>query len=137
MYRDAEQRNFACTLRNNMTPAERRRWQLLRAEQMSGFKFRRQAAVGAYIVDFVCFSHKLAVELDGPQHATDVVKESDERRTQWLASQGFRVLRFWNHQVNADIHSVLDTILKSLDAAEPFITPPPSPTLPTRGRGPE
>ncbi|MGD9723123.1 MAG: endonuclease domain-containing protein [Pirellulales bacterium] len=67
MYHDREQRDFARGLRNEPTEAERRLWHFLRASRL-GVKFRRQAAIGAYVVDFACFSHKLIVELDGPQH---------------------------------------------------------------------
>ena len=70
MYRDLEQRDFARQLRNDSTPAEQRLWHFLRAGKL-GVKFRRQAAIGAYGVDFVCFSHRLVVELDGPQHVEE------------------------------------------------------------------
>jgi very-short-patch-repair endonuclease len=73
MYRDHEQRDFARQLRNNSTPAETRLWHFLRAGKL-GVKFRRQAAIGGYIVDFVCFSRRLIVELDGPQHVEDKAK---------------------------------------------------------------
>jgi very-short-patch-repair endonuclease len=85
MYRDRDQRDFARDLRNQMTEAEKRLWRLLRAQQIGGWKFRRQAAIGPYVVDFVCFSHKLIVELDGPQHAEDDAAKHDARRTAWLA----------------------------------------------------
>ena len=75
MYRDQEQRDFARQLRNEATPAETRLWHFLRAGLL-GVKFRRQAAIGAFIVDFVCFSHSLIVELDGPQHVEDNGKET-------------------------------------------------------------
>ena len=65
MYRNSEQRKFGCHLRNNATLAERKRWTALRAQQLAGYKFRRQAAIGQYVVDFVCFSQKLVIELDG------------------------------------------------------------------------
>ena len=95
MYRDPEQRDFARQLRNNSTPAEKCLWHFLKAGKL-GVKFRRQAAIGAYIVDFVCFSHKLIVELDGPQHVEEKGKEHDTLRTAWLASRGFQVIRFRN-----------------------------------------
>jgi very-short-patch-repair endonuclease len=68
MYRDANQRDFARNLRNNCTDEERRLWNALRAQQLKGYKFRRQAAIGEYIVDFVSFSCKVVIELDGGQH---------------------------------------------------------------------
>ena len=84
MYRNQNQRNFARQLRNDSTPAEKRLWHFLRAGKL-GVKFRRQAAIGAYIVDFVCFSHRLIVELDGPQHVEGNAKDRDACRTAWLA----------------------------------------------------
>jgi very-short-patch-repair endonuclease len=123
MYRDREQRDFARSLRNFMTEAEKRLWRLLRAQQIDGWKFRRQAAIGPYVVDFVCFSHKLIVELDGPHHAAENAARHDSRRTAWLTSQGFRVLRFWNHQLDEEILSVVDTIRAALHEGN-GLTPP-------------
>jgi very-short-patch-repair endonuclease len=80
MYRDQEQRDFARRLRNEATTAEVRLWHFLKAGKL-GVKFRRQAAIGAYIGDFVCFSHRLIVELDGPQHVEAAGLKRDERRT--------------------------------------------------------
>ena len=93
--------------------------------------------MGAYVVDFVCFSQKLVIELDGPQHADDSARQHDEQRTAWLTAQGFRVLRFWNHQLDGDLTVVLTAISNALGEAEPMEGLPLSPALPTRGRGPE
>ena len=79
MYRNQQQRDFARELRNDATPAEKRLWQFLRAGKL-GVKFRRQAAIGAYIVDFVCFSHCLVVELDGPQHVANCQDHDEAER---------------------------------------------------------
>src|SRR3954465_2309105 len=135
MYRNADQRKFARDLRNQPTNAEKRLWQLLRAQQIRGHKFRRQAAIGAYIVDYVCFSQKLIIELDGPQHAEWAAAEHDAARTAWLASQGFRVLRFWDHQLDDGIQSVVDAIETALSTGAP--TPPgtPLPNPPHRWEG--
>jgi very-short-patch-repair endonuclease len=97
MYRDQEQRDFARRLRNEPTEAEKRLWQFLRAELL-GVKFRRQAVIGAYIVDFVSLSQKLIVELDGPQHLAAEARAYDVRRTEWLESRGFQVIRFRNQE---------------------------------------
>jgi very-short-patch-repair endonuclease len=120
-----------------MTPAERTLWQLLRADQLRGFRFRRQAAIGPYIADFVCFSRKLIIELDGPQHAEQQAQQHDVLRNNWLKSQGFKTLRFWNHQLDDDVQPVLDAILNALEMAKPLVAPPLSPALSTRERGPE
>src|SRR5687768_5476092 len=110
MYRDEDQRTFARRLRNQMTEPEKRLWQLLRAQQLGGHKFRRQVAIGPYVVDFVCFSCKLIIELDGPQHCENNAAEHDARRTAWLQSLGYCVMRFRNHQVDDDIYAVVDEI---------------------------
>jgi very-short-patch-repair endonuclease len=131
MYRDDEQRDFARALRNQSTDAEKRLWHFLRAEKLGGHKFRRQAAIGSYVVDFVCFSARLIVELDGPQHLEPDAARHDERRAIWLSSRGFRVLRFRNQELDENIHGVVDAIAGALAELEKS---PPSPTLPAEGR---
>jgi very-short-patch-repair endonuclease len=120
-----------------MTAAEQALWRLLRGDQLRGFRYRRQAAIGAYFVDFVCFSRKLVVELDGPQHSEEAVREHDAERTEWLSTQGYRLLRFWNHQLDNQVQLVLEAILRALEVEEPAIAPPLSPALSTRERGSE
>jgi very-short-patch-repair endonuclease len=133
MYRNQEQRDFARQLRNDATPAEKRLRHFLRADKL-GVKFRRQAAIGPYIVDFVCFSHRLIVELDGPQHIEEKGQVHDARRTAWLASRGFRVIRFRNHQLDEDMSSVVDEIKRALGVCElPGVKPPPQPSPPRGG----
>jgi very-short-patch-repair endonuclease len=91
---------FARHLRKNMTDTERFVWNRIRLRQLGGFRFRRQAPIGPYIADFVCFEAKLVLELDGGQHAVRV--RADAVRTAWLESQGFRVFRVWNFEVFQD-----------------------------------
>lgn len=107
-----ERLEFARTLREAMTDAERALWFHLRAKRFQGWKFRRQQPIGNYIVDFVCFDAKLVIELDGGQHAERA--DADARRTAWLESQGFRVLRFWNDAVLKETEAVLEEILRNL-----------------------
>ena len=115
-------------LRKDSTEAERAIWRRIRDRQLDGHKFRRQQPVGAFILDFVCLERKLVVELDGGQHAGQVSKDAE--RTAWLESQGFRVLRFWNHDVLRDIEVVAEAIRMAV------LGPPPHPTpLPRRGEG--
>ena len=137
MYRNEDQRNFARNLRNQMTEAEKRLWRFLRAGQLGGYKFRRQVAIGPYVVDFVCLSQKLIIELDGPQHQEQVAAEHDARRTGWLNDCGYRVLRFPNHQLDDEIHAVVDQIRGALDdrRAERAASPLPSPPLQGEGAG--
>lgn len=124
-----------------MTPAERELWGALRSGQLQGIKFRRQAAIGPFIVDFVAFESRVIVEVDGGQHNTPTHRERDDRRTDWLESQGFRVMRFWNFEVLEDLDAVVEAIWRALQEPDDCstVTPspgsPPSPALPTRGRG--
>ena len=98
-------------LRNNLTDAERNLWYSLRIENL-GYKFRRQAQIGKYIVDFVCYTKKLIIEVDGGQHieqgAEDMVRDA------WLQSQGFTVLRFWNNEVLQEKNLVVERIAECL-----------------------
>jgi very-short-patch-repair endonuclease len=102
----------ARALRKNPTEAERTLWKHLRMRQLHGHKFRRQQPLGSYIVDFVCVEKRLIVELDGGQHARQAA--SDAERTAWLRAQGFRVRRFWNHDVMRDIQAVEEAIRQAL-----------------------
>lgn len=103
-------------LRKNLTDAERRLWARLRRRQLDGCQFRRQAPIGPSIVDFVCFARRLVVEVDGGQHA--IHQEGDAKRTAWLESQGFEVLRFWNNDVLANTDAVLGALLNALRGRE-------------------
>ena len=100
--------NNAKSLRSNQTDAEMQLWYHLRAHRFMDLKFKRQKPIGAYIVDFVCIERKLILELDGGQHAENV--GYDERRTKFLESEGYQVLRFWNNQVLQEMDSVLEVI---------------------------
>ena len=82
---------------------------------MEGAKFRRQHIIGPYIVDFVCLERQLVVEIDGGHH-TDQTND-DSRRQRFLESQGFRVKRFWNHEVFSETDAVLEEIRRTLTPA--------------------
>jgi very-short-patch-repair endonuclease len=110
---------FARRLRREQTNVERKLWLALRARRFHGAKFRRQQPIGAYIVDFVSFETKLVIELDGDQHGSEDGLAYDARRTQALAGDGFRVLRFANHEVNANFDGVLEAIARALHACAP------------------
>lgn len=103
---------IARILRRDATPAERRLWRHLRFRQFDGHRFRRQAPIGRFIVDFVCFEQRLVIEVDGGQHASRL--QEDIERTHWLNSEGFRVLRFWNNDVLGNIEGVVETIRSAL-----------------------
>lgn len=102
-------------LRRNMTDAERKLWQRLRSRQVEGQKFRRQHPIGPYVVDFVCLEARLIVEVDGGQHANRL--PYDRCRTEWLEARGFRVLRFWNHEVLGELDAVAKVIWHGLSEA--------------------
>lgn len=120
--------NRARNLRKNLTDVERFVWARLRDRRFATFKFRRQVELGSYIVDFVCLSHRLFVELDGGQHTAQA--EYDTARTEWLERQGFRVLRFWNHDVLADWDVIADVIHRALNESGAIASAAPSPPAP-------
>jgi very-short-patch-repair endonuclease len=97
----------ARAMRREPIEAERMLWQALRDRRLQSLKFRRQAPVGPYIVDFLCVPHRLVVEVDGSQHAES---RRDEARDVWLMREGYRVLRVWNNEALAQKESVLATI---------------------------
>jgi very-short-patch-repair endonuclease len=105
-------RERAKELRSAMTDAERRLWYRLRAHRLGGCKFKRQVPIGAYIVDFVSLERKLIIEVDGGQHADN---EADQRRDAWLRDSGYRVIRFWNHDVLRQTDSVLEEIVAAIE----------------------
>jgi len=109
--------SYAGYLRTHQTDAEKSLWHALRNRRLAGFKFRRQHPITPYIVDFVSLEHRLIIELDGGQHAGR--QEYDDERTSVLHAQGFRVLRFWNHQVLANREDVLEMILQKLSTPHP------------------
>ena len=112
-------------LRKNQTDVERLLWKQIRNKNFFGLKFFRQYSVGAYIVDFYCPKLKLAIELDGGQHAEEGNKEYDKIRTDYLKSMGIKVMRFWNNDVIHNIEGVLEEIKKN--------QPLPASPLNTRG----
>jgi very-short-patch-repair endonuclease len=117
-----------------MSEAEKRLWYHLRAHRFMEASFRRQALIGPYVVDFVCHEAMMIIELDGGQHGSSAGMRRDKERDAWLASHGYKVLRFWNSDVLRNTNSVLEVI-----AAELQQNPPPGsllcgePTSPSRG----
>jgi very-short-patch-repair endonuclease len=89
-------------------------WQLLRRQQLCGFKFRRQHQFGDYVVDFFCNEAKLVVECDGSVHESNERWNHDQVRDAYMISQGLRILRFTNHQVLNETERVLSEIEKNL-----------------------
>jgi len=92
----------------DQTDVEKRLWHRLRNRGLVGLKFRRQVPLRDFVADFVCAEQALVIELDGGQHSSSEAR--DERRTAWLESRGWRVIRFWNNEVNENIEGVLTAI---------------------------
>jgi very-short-patch-repair endonuclease len=109
-------------LRKHSTDTEGHLWRFLRDRQIEGFKFRRQQPVGSYVVDFVNLEKKVVIELDGAQHALHL---GDRIRDEWLQTEGYKVVRFWDNQVFSNLEGVLETIRDAL------LTPHPDPWSPS------
>lgn len=107
---------FIKKLRKNSTDAEHKLWYHLRSHRLNHLKFRRQISIGKYIVDFICFSKRLVIEIDGGQHNEVQQKNYDIKRTKYLNQQGFHVLRFWNNEVLQNVDGVLTKILSACDS---------------------
>ncbi len=103
--------------KEQQTEAEEFLWKQLRGKNLEGYKFRRQHIIDEFIVDFVCLSKNLVIEIDGGYHNEPEVKQADEVRTEILNSLGFKVIRFTNEEVINDIENVLLTIKNELIAA--------------------
>ena len=125
--RKAKTQAQAQYLRDNPTDAERKLWNQALAKSHLGVKFRRQQAIGDYIVDFVCMSHKLVIELDGSGHNSESRKREDQERTAFLEQGGYRVLRFWNNEVMENLEGVVEMILNYLGDSPRGECPPLAP----------
>ncbi len=108
-------REFADRNKNKPTAAEAILWQLIKGKKLEKYKFRRQHIIGHYIVDIVCLQKRLIVEIDGNIHQLPENIESDEERTLWLESKGFKVIRFKNEEIIADTDNVLEKIVSVLE----------------------
>ncbi|NUQ83463.1 MAG: DUF559 domain-containing protein [Anaerolineales bacterium] len=97
-------------LRREMTPAEKILWKHLKANRLNGLHFRRQQIVHGYFPDFYCHQHELIVEVDGGIH--DLQKDYDAEREEYLASLGFRIIRFTNEEIQKDLKGVLQRIVE-------------------------
>ena len=110
-------RHRARTLRHNQTEAEKKLWKSLRAHRLDGLRFTRQFLIGEFIADFCCRELMLVIELDGDQHAEQVAYDS--WRTGVLERLGYRVMRFWNQEVMANLDGVLEAILMTARCTTP------------------
>jgi very-short-patch-repair endonuclease len=121
-----EKRIGAKQMRREMTPAETRLWQQLRANRLCGLHFRRQQVLDGFIVDFYCHRAALVIEVDGPIH--DERKDYDQARDELMTTRGLHVLRFTNNQIETEIVKVLSVIrqvaAKRLPGLPPYELPP-------------
>src|SRR3981081_298048 len=127
------QRGRAKQLRRAMTRAETLLWRYLKANRIDGLGFRRQVPVRKYIADFVCFSAKLIVELDGESHDFEERQKADQTRGAFFVSKGFQVLRFTNEQVLSNLEGVVETVGQATASCASGLPLPP--TLPHKGGG--
>lgn len=105
-------------LRAEQSPAERSVWSRLRNRRSAGWKFRRQAPIDRFVVDFVCSDAWLIVEHDGGQHSEDTAAARDRARTVILERCGYLVVRFWSAEVFSNLDGVCETILAMLQGAK-------------------
>ena len=113
-------------LRRDATPAEKKFWSILRGSALGWHKFRRQQRLGPFVADFACQSARLVIEVDGDSHAAQI--DYDARRTEFLAREGYRVLRF----ANGDVTDNLDGVCRVIEAA---LSGSPSPSHAAAPRG--
>jgi very-short-patch-repair endonuclease len=112
---------IARKLRQNQTDVEKKLWDYLRNRQLCNSKFRRQFPVGKHVADFCCFERRLIIEVDGGQHSGDSV--NDSLRADYLAKEGYQIVRFWNHEILQNMESVLEVIARALKSPSPQSSP--------------
>lgn len=136
----AKRSSLAKKLRANPTTPEIRLWRILHQLRTGegGYHFRKQVHIGTYYVDFACIHAGLIIEIDGHTHGTDLQQSNDAMRDDYLNGRGLTVLRFSNHDVMTNADGVFRTIELALQGRPKSHrgAPPPSPTLPARGRVP-
>lgn len=123
---DTKLKERAKSMRSNPTPAEQKMWLALRANRFEDQQFTRQTIIAPYIVDFASKTDRLIIEIDGDTHPAE--DRYDARRTEFLESLGYRVLRFGNNDVMGNLDGVLRAVAQTLREA-------PSPNLLPKGRG--
>lgn len=122
--RDGRSLKRAQKMRKDMPEPEIRLWLRLRAKRFRGIKFRRQKVIGKFIADFASNDPNLVIELDGDTHADR--EGYDARRTEYLEQQGYRVIRFLNSDVMANLDGVLEQLGLIVDSMA--YAPPPTPS---------
>ena len=110
---------LARSFRRRLTPQEAKLWNALRALRPAGFHVRRQVPVGSSVVDFACLKHRLVIEVDGGQHSRDEGLERDRIRDARLLDLGFKIVRFWNTEIDQNLDGVVETIVARAAADPP------------------
>lgn len=118
----------ARNLRKNMTAQERKLWNVIKNNQFYGYKFLRQYVIGQYIVDFICREKKIIIEIDGGQHNEEQNIIYDKQRTGFFENLGYKVVRFWNNDINDNIEGVYQKLENIFE-----IKKAPTLTLPQKG----
>ena len=109
-----------------MTKQEIVLWQYIKNRQILGVKFRRQAIIGDFICDFASFEKRIVIEIDGGQHNFGIQKKKDIKKDNFLKSQGFTILRFWNNEITDNISGVISVIEKTIATCPPLVGGPKS-----------
>ena len=107
-------KDFAKTLRRQLSLPEALLWVQLKAGRLEGFKFRKQHPVGSYVLDFYCAKAALAVEVDGVDHGMGNRPRKDAVRDRWLAARGVKTLRLPARYVLESMDDALRTIVAEL-----------------------
>jgi len=102
-------KHLAREMRNNPTSQEKTFWSIVKNRQFFGYRFLRQYCIGNYIVDFICKEKKIVIEIDGSQHTE--FADYDNERTQYLNSLGYKIVRFWNNEIDNDIEGVYSKMI--------------------------
>lgn len=111
LYNNPILKNRRKDLRKSQTEFEGILWSRIKNRQCNGYKFYRQYSVGFYIIDFYCPKLRLAIEIDGGQHAEEQ-KEYDQQRTSYLVGNGITEIRFWNNDISENLEGVYEKILE-------------------------
>ena len=104
---------FAREQRKSKNPWEHKLWQRLRGHRFLGLQFKRQVPIDNYIVDFCCRRKMLIIELDGGQHSQLEISQADWKKQRYLENLGYKVLRFWNNELEANLEGVLEIVRKA------------------------
>ena len=112
-----------------MTTQERKLWNIIKNKQFYNYKFLRQYVIGGYIVDFICREEKIIVEIDGGQHNQNENIKYDKNRNKYLENLGYKVVRFWNNEIDDNIEGVYRKLQEIF-----MIKTAPTLTLPRKGR---